>query len=172
MFRRFVGRLFGPLGLSVALLGGFLVGPALSPKPVEAQVQLPAAVVVPNPVTVASTANLYAAGLSSAGGIGTLPPAVTVTSGKVLNVATSGSVSCCSGNYLSSGDGSPFPGGVTARGGLSDVSGRIMVLIGVFLGPGPAAGASPARSSTIDADFLVATPVLQQVFHVGDGRPV
>jgi hypothetical protein len=55
-------------------------------------------------VTVAGTADIFAAGLgvapNSTGGGGTLPPSISVTAGEILSITASGTVFCCVGNPI------------------------------------------------------------------------
>jgi hypothetical protein len=153
------------VGFVLALLGLSLVAP------VQAGV-----------ITVAGTANIFAAGLSStpAGG-GTLPPSIALPgSAQSLTFnSVTGAVNFWTGVAADNGpEGVSIPvfQGTNVVGypntGISGIEfdGRQMFLTGVFLGPtNPVtapAGIAYTTASTNAASF---SPLLGQVFFIGDG---
>jgi hypothetical protein len=136
--------------------------------------------------SVPATANIYSAGLTTpvdpgGGGAGTLPILVPVSTGQsAFQFSASGSIT--ENNWGGSGgvyhgpDGGPISGGtVYAYGGLSGfVTDWCVPLAGVFLsGSAPQDPAPPMldfRSQGLGLDFLTLSPLIGQVFFIGDGQ--
>lgn len=109
----------------------------------------------------------------------TLPPSISVTGGDVVRVLDP----AVGGVSFFNGVGAPFfgPGGngldgsdLTALDGISGYKGPQGPLAGVFLGPGiPSSGPAPATldftASGLGINFTTLSPLLGQVFYIGDG---
>jgi hypothetical protein len=135
-------------------------------------------------VIVPGTANIWGAGHSSVpDGGSSLPPSITFALGGVSSVSFSsvtGTVNFGTQPMSIAPDGTSIPGwpGVNingyAGGGISGIQfdGRQFFLMGVFLGPPEPSGDGPAKLvySTASANGLVFSPLLAQVFFIGDGR--
>lgn len=142
-------------------------------------------------VVVPGTANIFGSGqpmgseTPSPGGAapgggnpgGTAAPFVAVTGGTSYTLTMTGAVNF--GGVPSFGpfgpDGRPRPG-TDEYIGLNGLSGikydRAQVLLGVFLDDSVPAGAAPPTLdfSGVNASTLTVSPVLRQVFFIGDGR--
>jgi hypothetical protein len=126
-------------------------------------------------VAVPATANIFAAGQSSAFS-GELPPVIAFPAGSVaaITLEAVGAVTLGGGEPYSSPAGIPFPGGtdLTSIDGLSGIialnSG--FFLTGVFLDDSAPAGAGPPILNFTDAEnFLIFCPLLSQTFYAGNG---
>lgn len=79
----------------------------------------------------------------------------------------------CPGACMPIDGGSFYSHDAGAENGISDVRAPINALLGVFLDAGrPNSSAAPSalNFSTIGLDFTMLSPVLKQVFFIGDGR--
>ena len=133
-------------------------------------------------VVVPGTAMIWGAGHSSVPDSGaTLPPFFSFTSGDVLSVSFSsitGTVNFGTQPLVIGPDGVSFanwPGtNINGYDGISGIqfTGRQMFLVGAFVGPEETSGSGPAKLvySTASANGLVFSPLLAQVFFIGDGR--
>ena len=134
--------------------------------------------------TVPATANIFSAGLStpiepSGGGAGTLPVSIAVTPGQnAFQFSASGSITENNlfGVYHGpDGRSGGFGEQVYAYGGISGITlDQNTPLAGVFLTDfAPGATAPPSldfSSGGLGMDFLTLTPVIGQVFFIGDGQ--
>jgi hypothetical protein len=134
-------------------------------------------------VSVDGRANLFAAGQAAVtapagGGGGVLPPSVAFAAGagKVLTFSSVlGLTDCCSGAPDMDADGSTNLIGtgtsVVAANGISGITAsRQMFLAGVFLDDSVPAGAAPASLDfTGNTGFASLSPLLNQMFFIGDG---
>jgi hypothetical protein len=143
-------------------------------------------------VNVDAQANIYAAGLADTSGFsagGLLPVSIalgagstsvvfdSVVAGSPVSGSPSGGATCVFNGLASSGDGSTCVSSVSdvfSANGYSAyyLSGRTMTLVGVFVGATKSPTA-PAGNPMSFADANTATgfsPLLQQVFFIGDGR--
>jgi len=108
-----------------------------------------------------------------------LPPAVLTTfaaaAGNVFTFSARGTVSCCFGEPSASPDGRLIDGYSTQidpANGLSGLTGNSVVpLVGVFTTDSdPFGGAAPASLSFDSLSPLSLSPLLNQIFYIGDGR--
>ncbi|MCE2948319.1 MAG: VPLPA-CTERM sorting domain-containing protein [bacterium] len=135
-------------------------------------------------VSVDGRSNLFAAGQGAVsapggGGGGVLPPSVAFAAGagKVLTFSSVvGLTDCCSGVPDMDADGSTnlIAAGTTVVGAANGISGitapRQMFLAGVFLDDSVPAGAAPASLDfTGNTGFASLSPLLNQMFFIGDG---
>jgi hypothetical protein len=132
-------------------------------------------------VTVPGTANIFDAGrLASPRGDGTLPPSVTFSDGSVPYFVfnnEAGDVTFWNRAPSYGPEGSFDPGDGTyitgySGSGLSGIAvdDRQMFLAGVFLGPtNPGAAPVNFNYTTTSPDALSFSPLLGQVFFIGDG---
>jgi len=136
--------------------------------------------------TVPATDNIYSAGLSSpvapgGSGAGTLPVYIPVTAGQnAFQFSASGSIT--ENNWGGSGgvyhgpDGGTISGvTVYAYGGLSGFNSDLTLpLAGVFLSDSPPQDPAPPSldfsSQGLGLDFPMLSPLIGQVFFVGDGQ--
>jgi len=133
-------------------------------------------------VVVPGTAMIWGAGHSSVPDSGaTLPPFFSFTSGDVSSVSFSnitGAVNFGSQPLVFGPDGVSFsnwPGtNINGYAGISGIqfTGRQMFLVGAFVGPEETSGSGPVKLvySPASANGLVFSPLLAQVFFIGDGR--
>ena len=133
--------------------------------------------------TVPATANIYSAGLSSpvapgGDGAGTLPVYIPVSAGQsTFQFSASGSITENTGIGVYHGpDGGTIAGlTVYAYGGLSGfMTDLTLPLAGVFLSDSapqdPAPPTLDFRSGGLGLDFLTLSPLIGQVFFIGDGQ--
>jgi hypothetical protein len=127
------------------------------------------------PVDVPATANIFAAGQTSAFS-GTLPPAITFTAGSVVSItiAAGGKVTLGGGEPYSAPPGIPFPGGtdLTSIDGISGIiaTDRGFFLTGVFLDDSTPSGDGPQILNFTGAEgFQSLSPELCQTFFIGNG---
>ena len=109
----------------------------------------------------------------------TLPPFVAVTGGDVVKVADPavGGVNFFNGlgpPFFGPDGGNPSGSDLDALGGISGYKGPQGPLTGVFLdntvpSAGPAPVALDFTPGGIGTDFLTLSPVLNQIFYIGDG---
>jgi hypothetical protein len=125
-------------------------------------------------VVVDGSDSVYAIFGGSSGGS---TPAVQIDfaagAGNVFDFNASGIIGCCSGLDPSfTPDGSPGGTSVTAPGtGLSDSVGNTRVpLLGVFVDLDPAGNLPPATLGWDGSNPTNLSPLLNQVFYVGDGH--
>lgn len=133
--------------------------------------------------TVHGTDVIYAAGTQSSlasGAGGTIPSAIAITPGtSSATFSASGSVSLNigSGNIFTGPDGVgavPATSSNTGSGSISGITGPgAGYLVGVFLASGGPSGTAPASldftSGGIGTSFTSLSPLLDQVFFIGDG---
>jgi hypothetical protein len=124
--------------------------------------------------TVLGTAEIYAIfGHVQGGGSPALEIDFTAGAGNIFTFSASGLIGCCSSIGASfTPDGSPGAMSITGgTSGLSSLSGNTVVpLVGAFVDTDPLNNAPPAALS-FDANNLNAlSPLLNQVFYIGDGR--
>ncbi|HTQ56650.1 MAG TPA: hypothetical protein VMI94_19425 [Bryobacteraceae bacterium] len=126
-------------------------------------------------VAVPATANIFAAGQSSAFS-GTLPPTVAFPAGSVASVQLQalGRVTLGGGEPYAGPAGIPFHGGtdLTTYNGLSGIIAhdRGFFLTGVFLDDSTPAGIGPPPIDFTGAEnFLTLSPLLFQTFFIGNG---
>jgi hypothetical protein len=142
-------------------------------------------------VTVNGTDNIYAAGSQSAlvtncvsvgycgaGGQGTVPGSISVTGSTYVTLTASGIITL---DGMQTNDPDGLSGGNPAylptsiNGGFESISGISApgagYLVGVFIGPGGPSGTAPASLTYTSAttDLASYSPVLDQVFFIGDG---
>lgn len=140
-------------------------------------------------VTILGTSNIYGSGYGDTpapdgGGGGTAPIGIALPAGTAFLqfTAVTGVVSCCS-SLVTTGngpDGGLFASGttdITSNRALSGIrnDNATMFLVGVFLGPAsPGAGPAPSALNFSDAAlgraFASLSPLLGQVFFIGDGK--
>jgi hypothetical protein len=136
-------------------------------------------------LTVAGSANIFGAGHASPPaslyGSGTLPSEWTFApgSGQVLTFSSvSGQVNCCGGydNEWSGPDGNPdfygYGTDINSTGGIAGIQymGRRMFMVGVFLDANEPTDPAPDRMIfTSPNDIATFSPLLNQVFFIGDG---
>ena len=124
--------------------------------------------------TVLGTAEIYAIfGHVQGGGSPAVEIDFTAGAGNVFTFSASGLIGCCSAIGSSfTPDGSP--GGMSITGGnsgLSSLSGNTVVpLVGAFVDTDPFNNAPPAALSFDATNLNALSPLLNQVFYVGDGR--
>jgi len=109
----------------------------------------------------------------------TMPPGFAMNAGDILRVLdpASGGVSFFNGFggliYGPEGNGLPGSSIITPFGGISGYNGTQGALVGVFLSNAIPNGAPPATldfsTSGLGVDFLSLTPVLGQIFFIGNG---
>ena len=136
-------------------------------------------------VSVSATANIYGAGFASApgpngGGGGTLPTLFSVPSGtttlKFTGVTGSVTFDAITPIAPNTADGGTNFSALTQVSSYNSVSGitytgRTVFLVGVFLNSSVPSGAAPSTLSYNDTSAGASSfsPLLQQVFFVGDG---
>lgn len=133
--------------------------------------------------TVPATANIFASGLATnvapgGGGGGTLPVLVSLSSsqGGAFQFQASGSISQYYSYYYHSADGwLGAPANINPYGGISGYLGSTTLpLVGVFLSDAVPAAPPPAtldfKVSGLGMDFTNLSPVLGQLFFIGDGQ--
>jgi hypothetical protein len=127
-------------------------------------------------LTVQATDNIYGAGQSSPPGGGTLPGSIAVTPGQSLTITSTGSISYNGGGNYNDPDGigSASGEGINATNGFSGITNdHAGVLLGLFVGATlPVDNSNPPPTLTYtDAttNFASASPLLNQVFLIGDG---
>ena len=165
----------------LALVAGTLIPRTSKWQVVEAQANC-------TPVTVPGTADIYLAGMpngSTADQLDTAPAQsplqVTgaISGGTVISITSAtGSVThgplggCC--QTTGPEGGTPFAHMIGAQNGISNIIAPINALIGVFLGPDvPNGSAAPAAldfSSPASREYTTLSPLLKQVFFIGDGK--
>ena len=135
-------------------------------------------------IVVNATDNIYGAGQASAPGGGTVPGSLSVLGTSSINVSSiTGSITagCASavgcitlngGNFNDpDGVGNPQPSftapGTAVLSGITAPNAGF--LLGVFVPAGGPAGAAPAALLFTDTTFSTLSPLLDQVFFVGDG---
>ena len=131
-------------------------------------------------LSVPGQANLFAAGQPGVtqpggGGGGVMPPSFSFAAGAGQSFTFSsvvGATNCCSSAPSTGPDGDP---GLTSIPGANGVSGitasAVMFLAGVFLDDATPAGAGPAAIDfTGNTGFASLSPLLGQLFFIGDGR--
>lgn len=130
---------------------------------------------------VSGTANIFGAGHATApdpggGGGGVLPPKVSfsVDAGKILIFpSVTGIVDCCSGTQPNGPDGNTRSGtNINSFDGISGIinNDKRMFLVGVFLDDSEPLDPAPNRLNFTGADdFTELSPLLNQVFFIGDG---
>jgi len=106
------------------------------------------------------------------------PVEVAVTPGQWLIISATGSTDHCDGGGCGlagpegdAGEG-PWSHAEGPENGMSDIIAPIDGLLGVFLGPGAPDPTAPSLldfSTAASTDFATLSPVLQQVFFIGDG---
>lgn len=106
------------------------------------------------------------------------PVEVAVTPGQWLIISATGSTDHCDGGGCGlagpegdAGEG-PWSHAEGPENGMSDIIAPIDGLLGVFLGPGAPEATAPSLldfSTAASTDFATLSPVLQQVFFIGDG---
>lgn len=97
----------------------------------------------------------------------------TAGAGNVFDFSATGAIGCCGGVDPSfTPDGQSGGTSITAPGtGLSDAVGNSKVpLLGVFVDLDPAGNAAPATLSWDAANPTSLSPLLNQVFYIGDGH--
>ena len=110
----------------------------------------------------------------------TLPPTIAVSEGDVVRVLDPaiGGINFFNGPgpfFGPEGNGSLVSSSITSLGGISGYKGTQGALVGVFLTdaiPSLLNGAAPATLdfSVIGTDFLSLSPLIGQVFFIGDGK--
>jgi hypothetical protein len=144
-------------------------------------------------VTIDAQANIYAAGLANTdsfpGGGGVLPLAIAlspgdtafsltnVTAGPAVAGSPTGGATCVFDGPASSGDGNTCVSSVTdidAANGYASfrLDGRTMPVVGLFVGAAKSSIAPLGQDSSfaaVNAQTIAFTPLLQQVFFIGDG---
>jgi len=128
---------------------------------------------------VPSTAVIYAAGTQSslaAGAGGTTPVSVTVNGATSYTFSTTGTISLNSGVNNNDADGVNSAVGSSSNTGSGSISGMTGpgagYLVGVFLGAGGPSGSAPASldfTTGSGIGFSSLSPLLNQVFFIGDG---
>ncbi len=165
-------------GMSLALAGSFIITSNSRRQVVEAQATCCT-------ITVPGTANPWLAGMpnGSTAAMGDSAPGqspvpvncISITPGQLISVTVTGAVSngpCCSPVGADGTGAEPhIPG---AENGVSNVTAPINSLIGVFLGVDPP-NTTPAPAglnfgSEASRNFITFSPLLKQVFFLGDGR--
>jgi hypothetical protein len=132
-------------------------------------------------VTVPALANLFAAGQAAVtapggGGGGMLPPSVGFIAGpgQVLTFSSvTGFTDCCNSTPATNADGgSAGPTTISAANGISGIKApTLMFLAGVFLTAAAPSGTAPASLDfTGNTAFTSLSPLLNQMFYIGDGR--
>jgi hypothetical protein len=135
-------------------------------------------------VTVPGTSDPWLAGMpnGSTASSGDTAPAQSpiLVSGFALNAGEYLNFTATGGTHFGPGPLSPPDGGIVdhhhagAQNGLSDVTAPADALMGVFLSASqPNLTAAPAAlnfSTSVSRDFVTLSPLLKQVFFIGDGR--
>jgi PEP-CTERM motif len=131
-----------------------------------------------NPITVQSTAVIYGAGTNGVAndGTGTAPGSISVSGVTSFTFSVSGTISLDSGQFVNDADGANSGQGSSSNGGANGISGMTApgagYLVGVFLAPGGPSGPTPGSLDFTTGDgtaFTSLSPVLDQVFFIGDG---
>ena len=93
-------------------------------------------------------------------------------SGNVFTFSATGLINCCSGQPSDGPDGGGNSMNIAGNNGLSSLSGNANVpLVGVFLSnTDPFGSAGPAALSFVAASPSSFSPLLNQVFYIGDGH--
>lgn len=136
-------------------------------------------------ITVNATDNIYGAGQGSAPGGGTLPGFISVLGSSIFKLsAVAGSITagCASaegcitingGGSFNDPDGVGNPQPTFTSPGTAVLSGitapNAGFLLGVFVPSGGPAGAAPAALIFTTTSFTSLSPLLDQVFFIGDG---
>jgi hypothetical protein len=130
------------------------------------------------PVVVWGTTSIYSVfgNNGSPGGGGADTPAVLGSSfaagaGNIFTFSANGLVSCCSGGPDIHPDGGSSSMDVAGANGLSSLSGTSNIpLVGVFVSSDPSGNPAPAALSFVAGSPTSISPLLNQVFYIGDGR--
>lgn len=129
--------------------------------------------------TVQSTAVIYGAGTGGVAndGTGTAPGSIAVNGATSFTFSVSGTISLNSGGNSNDADGNNAAVSSSSNTGANGISGLIApgagYLVGVFLAPGGPSGPTPASLDFTTGDgtaFTSLSPLLDQVFFIGDGR--
>jgi hypothetical protein len=108
-------------------------------------------------------------------GAGSLPVAISVTSGTTLHLIATGAVSCCSGNISNdpngpNGGGFGGPTNILGYGNVAGVPSSLgvpdLALLGVFNGPG-AAGAQLWQPFLVGASYTATVPTGVTTLYLG-----
>jgi PEP-CTERM motif len=128
---------------------------------------------------VPSTSVIYAAGSQSslAGSAdGIVPVSVDVNGATSYTFATTGTISLNSGGNINDADGANSGQGSSSSTGSGSISGMVApgagYLVGVFIGAGGPSGSAPSSLDFTTGDgtaFTSLSPLLNQVFYIGDG---
>ena len=128
--------------------------------------------------TVLGTASIYHV-FGHAGGNGSAGPdtaadllTFTAGAGNVFSFTATGEIGCCGGlNPGFTPDGAGGGTNITGRNGLSNISGNSLIpLVGVFTtDTDPFGGAAPAALAFNAGSPTSLSPLLNQVFYIGDG---
>ncbi|MBA2402456.1 MAG: PEPxxWA-CTERM sorting domain-containing protein [Bradyrhizobium sp.] len=130
------------------------------------------------PVVVLGTTSIYSVfgHNGSPGGGGADTPAVlgstfAAGSGNVFTFSATGLVSCCNGAPDIHPDGGSSSMDVAGANGLSSLSGTTNIpLVGVFVSSDPSGNPAPAALSFVATSPTSFSPLLNQVFYIGDGH--
>ena len=123
-------------------------------------------------ITVTGMSSLWGAGLASPPGGGNLPPGVTLelTAGAIVRFTSVTGMVAQNGPALAP-DGTPGTDNIPNSGAVAGFThgtfGR--TLAAVFLDGGPPAGPPPARLAFANQDFSSLSPLVRQLFAIGDG---
>jgi TPR repeat protein len=129
-------------------------------------------------ITVNGADNIYGAGQASPPGGGNRPPGISVSSGDVLTFSVTGtiSVNMASGGIYSGADGVGAAVVSSSNTGAGSISGitapNAGYLVGVFVPAGGPTGPAPASlnfNAPGGTGFTTLSPLLDQVFFIGDG---
>jgi len=128
---------------------------------------------------VPSTSVIYAAGTQSSlasGANGTAPVSVAVNGATSYTFSTTGTISLNSGGNSNDADGANSAVSSSSNSGSGSISGMTGpgagYLVGVFLGAGGPSGSAPASldfTTGAGIGFSSLSPLLNQVFFIGDG---
>ena len=129
----------------------------------------------PLSVNVLGNSNIWGAGHASVVGDGGLPPVIALTygAGSILTFAS------VTGTVTASGSLGPLPadgtGGthnIPSAAGIAGYTHLNMTrsMVGVFLGPDEPSDPAPARLTFPDGNFTSLSPLVEQMFFIGDGR--
>jgi len=158
-------KLFAAVTMAAAVAAG-----AASATPISAGGTL-------SGVSILGTASIYGVfGVKDPGDSGSTLAVITSFasgSGNVFSFSATGEIGCCGG--LDPGftpDGAGGNMNVTGANGLSSLSGNSLIpLVGVFTtDTSPIGGVAPAALSFDSAAPSSLSPLLNQVFYIGDGR--
>jgi hypothetical protein len=129
-------------------------------------------------VTVLSTAVIYGAGTGSVAddGTGSAPGSIAVNGATSFTFSVTGTISLNSGSNTNDADGNGAAVSSSSNTGANGISGMTApgagYLVGVFLATGGPSGAAPASLDFTTGDgtaFTSLSPLLDQVFFIGDG---